>query len=236
MTKWLFLVLPAALVLFAPAAPTQDTPKAAAKPPSGKRNVAIVVHEGVELLDFAGPGEVFAAADRGRLFNVYTVAETDKPITSQRFLSVNPRYTLASCPKPDILVIPGGSTFVLLASPKFMAWVKETAKEADIVFSVCTGAFVLAQAGLLDGKEATTHFASLERLARQHPKVKVRSDRRIVDNGQVVTAAGVSAGIDGALHVVARLCGAETARATAKYMEYRWEPEKTDNPVAPPPD
>lgn len=232
MKKLSFLVLTAALVLSAPAASAQDAPKAT-KAAGGKRNVAIVVHEGVELLDFAGPGEVFAAADRGRLFHVYTVAETIKPITSQRFLSVNPQYTLDNCPKPDIVVIPGGATRVLLDSPKFMAWVKEVAKNAEVVLSVCTGAFVLAQAGLLDGKEATTHYASLERLAKQYPKVKVRADRRLVDNGQVVTAAGVSAGIDGALHVVARLCGAETARATAKYMEYPWEPEKAVVPEPP---
>ena len=226
------LYLVAVLTVLAPAAHGQEPQPS--KPAGGKRNVAIVVHEGVELLDFAGPGEVFAAAERGTAFNVYTVAETTKPIISQRFLSVNPQYTPDNCPKPDIVVIPGGATLRLLASAKMMAWVKETARDAEVVLSVCTGAFVLGQLGLLDGKEATTHYASLDRLAKQFPKVKVRSDKRLVDNGQVVTAAGVSAGIDGALHVVARLRGPAVAKATAKYMEYRWEPEKSEAPAAKP--
>jgi transcriptional regulator GlxA family with amidase domain len=233
MKKLLFLILAPVIALPAPAMSAQDPPK----PAGGKRNVAIVVHEGVELLDFAGPGEVFAAAGRGGAFNVYTVAETTKPIISQRFLSINPQYTIDNCPKPDIVVIPGGNTLVLLGSSKFMEWVKETAKDAEVILSVCTGAFVLARAGLLEGKEATTHFASVERLAKMYPKITVRSDRRLVDNGKIVTAAGVSAGIDGALHVVARLHGQEAAQATAKYMEYRWEPEKPTQtePSAPKP-
>jgi transcriptional regulator GlxA family with amidase domain len=98
-----------------------------------------------------------------------------------------------------------------------MAWTRDTATDAEVVLSVCTGAFVLAPAGLLEGQEATTHHASLERLALHFPKVKVRSDRRVVANGKVIVAAGVAAGIDGALHAVARLCGKDAARATSKY-------------------
>lgn len=214
----LFLSLVAAL-LFAP----DDN---ADEPKSTRRNVAIVVHEGVELLDFAGPGEVFSAADGGRAFRVYTVNETDKPVKSQRFLTVTPEFTIANCPKPDILVIPGGATGVLRRSPEFMKWVKDRAPDTEIMFSVCTGAFVFSDAGLLDGLEATTHYASIDRL-KQNPKIKVRADRRVVDNGKVVTTAGVSAGIDGALHLVARLHGKEVAERTAKYMEYRWQPEST---------
>ena len=203
-----------------------------AAPPAAKNkwNVAIVVHEGVELLDFAGPGEVFAAAAQGRAFNVYTVAETTKPITSQRFLKITPNYSIMDCPKPDILVIPGGQTNYLLRSPAMMAWVKKTAAEVDVLLTVCTGAFVAAELGLLDGKEATTHHSSVQGLANRYPKIKVRSDRRIVDNGKIVTVAGVSSGIDGSLHLVARLCGLETAKDTAKYMEYRWEPDPTLTP------
>jgi transcriptional regulator GlxA family with amidase domain len=96
------------------------------------------------------------------------------------------------------------------------------------MFSVCTGAFVLAQAGLLDGLEATSHHSAVKSLQRDYPKIKVRSDRRIVDNGKIVTAAGVSAGIDGALHIVARLCGPEVAQKTAVYMEYKWQPEPAE--------
>src|SRR5262245_2985766 len=193
-------------------------------PTRDKRNVAIVVHEGVELLDFAGPGEVFSSAAAGRAFRVFTVSETDKPIKSQRFLTITPEFTIANCPKPDIIVIPGGDTGVLLRSPNFMKWVQTRAPETEVLFSVCTGALVLADSGLLDGLEATTHYGSIDRL-RQYSKIKVLDDRRVVDNGKVVTAAGVSAGIDGALHLVARLNGQSTAERTAKYMEYRWQPE-----------
>jgi transcriptional regulator GlxA family with amidase domain len=218
--RTLFLTLIAGLTL----APANQ----ADEPKNTRRNVAIVVHEGVELLDFAGPGEVFSAADGGRAFRVFTVNETDKPVKSQRFLTVTPEFTIANCPKPDIIVIPGGATGILRRSPEFMRWVKERASDAEIMFSVCTGAFVLSDAGLLDGLEATTHYASIERL-KQNAKIKVRDDRRVVDNGKIVTAAGVSAGIDGALYLVARLHGKEVAERTAKYMEYRWQPETTNS-------
>lgn len=200
-------------------AATADDPR----PP--RKNVAIFVHEGVELLDFAGPGEVFAAADDGRAYRVYTVAATAAPITSQGFLAVTPRYSFADCPKPDILVIPGGSTGIPLADPATVDWIATTARDAEVVTSVCTGSLLLAKAGLLDGLEATTHWGSIDRLRAAAPKATIRPDRRFVDNGQVVTSAGVSAGIDAALHVVDRLLGREVAARTARYLEYRWEPE-----------
>jgi putative intracellular protease/amidase len=155
---------------------------------------------------------------------VYTVGELAEPVQSQGFLTVKPQYTIADCPKPDIVVIPGGHTNILLRSPTFMAWIGARAKDTDILFSVCTGAFVLAHAGLLDGLEATTHESSISGL-KEFPRIKVRENRRVVDNGKIVTTAGVSAGIDGALHLVARLCGRETAKQTATFMQYRWEPE-----------
>jgi transcriptional regulator GlxA family with amidase domain len=196
------------------------------KPPPLKEkwNVAIIVHEGVELLDFAGPGEVFQAAGQGRAFRVYTVAPTTEPVVSQRFLKIVPQYSFKDCPKPDILVIPGGATNNLLKNEAMMAWFKETAPQTQIMFSVCTGAFVLGELGLLDDKDATTHHGSIAGLKRRFPKARVHSDRRVLDNGRVVTSAGVSAGIDGSLHLVARLCGLDAAKATAHYMEYRWEP------------
>lgn len=189
-----------------------------------KWNVAIIIHEGVELLDFAGPGEVFQSAAGSRAFNVYTVADSTQPVTSQRFLKLTPNYAITDCPKPDIVVIPGGNTNVLRKSPAIMKWVKDVSADAEIMFSVCTGAFVLADLGLLDGKEATTHWSALKGLEK-FSKVKVCPDRRVVDNGKIVTSAGVSAGIDGALYIVGRLCGLDAAKKTARYMEYRWEPD-----------
>lgn len=208
----------ASLLLAGPARASDD-----AKEPR-KRNVAIVVHEGVELLDFAGPGEVFSSANQGKAFRVFTVGPSASPVKSQRFLTITPEFTIANCPKPDIIVIPGGQTKVLLENPEFINWIKARAPETEVMLSVCTGAFVLADAGLLDGLEATTHYGSIANLKRR-PNIKVRADKRFVDNGKIVTTAGVSAGIDGALHLVSRLCGSMTAERTAKYMEYRWTPE-----------
>jgi transcriptional regulator GlxA family with amidase domain len=107
---------------------------------------------------------------------------------------------------------------------RVLDWINQSSPQAEAVVSVCTGAFVLANAGLLDGKEATTHWSAVARLRQQFPKITVRENRRFVDNGKVVTAAGVSAGIDASLHMVERLLGKETARETARYMEYNWQP------------
>lgn len=201
------------------------TPTVRGDDPKPRRNVAVFVHEGVELLDFAGPGEVFAAAGSRQAFKVYTVAATKAPIKAQEFLTITPEFSLDDCPKPDIIVLPGGLTRVPLRDPKVIEWVQKASVDAEVTMSVCTGAFLLAKAGLLDGKEATTHWGSIEQLKTAAPGIKVRADKRVVDNGKVVTTAGVSAGIDGSLHVVKRLLGEQAAKDTARYMEYKWEPE-----------
>lgn len=188
-----------------------------------RKNVAIFLFDGVELLDFAGPGEVFAAADQFRAFNVYTVAVSEDELHSQQFLTIKPQYAIADSPRPDILVLPGGKAQASLSDARVFEWIQNSASVADVVMSVCTGAFLLAKAGLLDGMHATTHWASIQRLRMAAPKATVHADRRIVDNGKIVTCAGVSAGIDGALHVVERLQGHQVAIDTARYMEYRWE-------------
>jgi transcriptional regulator GlxA family with amidase domain len=191
------------------------------------RNVAIVLYEGVELLDFAGPGEVFAAANVGGrpAFRVYTVATTKAPLVSQGFVKIVPDFTIEDAPHPDLIVVPGGSSGVLTNDARFMAWARKAFEGAEVSMSVCTGAFVLAKAGLLDGRVATTWFGAVERLRKAVPTATVQEGRRFVDQGRVVTTAGVSAGIDGALHVVARLLGRSVADQTARYMEYRWSPE-----------
>ncbi|HEU4364048.1 MAG TPA: DJ-1/PfpI family protein [Candidatus Krumholzibacteria bacterium] len=204
---------------------------AAAKEEMKKMNVAIFVYEGVEILDFGGPSEVFASARLGdthenmtRPFNVYTVAVTAAPVMSQGFITIVPAHTLDNCPQPDIIVLPGGNTGPSVENPRVIAWVQAAAKDDAVLMSVCTGAFILARAGLLDGKEATTWYGAIDGLKEAAPKTKVHTGTRFVDNGSIVTTAGVSAGIDGALHVVARLCGIEAARGVAKYMEYdRWQ-------------
>jgi transcriptional regulator GlxA family with amidase domain len=195
------------------------------------KNVAIVVYDGVEILDFTGPAEVFAAASsrgangRDRAFNVYLVSKTRTPIVSQGFIDVTPDYSIADAPKPDIIVLPGGGTNAVINDPEWLAWVRTTAWDAEHVLTVCTGAFILGKLGMLDGHDVTTWYAAVPDLARQFPKARVQPGRRFVDNGKVITTAGVSAGIDGALHLVARTLGRYVADRTAEYMEYAWAPQ-----------
>ena len=196
-------------------------------PPKSPRNVAIMIWPGVELLDFAGPGEVFAAArvEGKSAFRVFTVSPKKEKILSQGFLTVEPQYSIKDCPEIDILVIPGGGTQSLRRTEGVVDWVERiAAEEAEVVLSVCTGAFVLADAGLLEGLEATTWHGAIPRLRETAPDTVVRENVRFVDNGKIVTSAGVSAGIDSSLHLVSRLHGRNVAAQTARYMEYRWEP------------
>ncbi|GAB3947086.1 DJ-1/PfpI family protein [Spirosoma harenae] len=189
-----------------------------------KRNVAIFIHNGVEVLDFSGPSEVFASTEG---FNVYTVSLSKEPIISQRFIKIIPNYSLDDCPKPDIVVLPGGQTGPFLENGPLIDWIKASARDAEIMLSVCTGAGLLAKAGLLDGKQATTFHNYIDALQKATPNAKILRDTRFVDNGQIITTAGVSAGIDGALHVVAKLKGLAVATKTARYMEYdKWKPNE----------
>lgn len=203
---------------------------------SSVRFVAILVWQGAEILDFAGPSEVFASTrvDREKKFLCYIVGITPKPITSQGFIKITPEFSIENCPRPDIIVLPGGGTNRPLTSPEFIAWLKRAAAKSEINMSVCTGAFVLAAAGLLDGKEATTYHSAIDGLRLMAPNTVVHDNQRWVDNGNVVTAAGVSAGIDGALHVVSRLYGKKIAQQTADYMEYNWRPLEVTGRVARP--
>lgn len=195
------------------------------------RNVAIVLYDGVEILDFAGPAEVFAAAasqgahGRERAFNPYTVSKTREAIVSQGFVDVVPDYSIADAPKPDIIVLPGGGTDSLLRDPEWLAWVERASAEAETVLTVCTGAFIAGRLGLLDGHDATTWYAAVPRLQAEHPQASVIPGRRFIDSGKLITTAGVSAGIDGALHLVARTLGRYVADRTAEYMEYAWSPQ-----------
>ena len=197
------------------------------------RNVAIVLYEGVELLDFAGPGEVlqaagsFGAVDGARAFRVYTVAVSREPLTSQSFVRVTPEFSFTDAPRPDVVVIPGGASNRLSENRDAMAWVQKATREAEVTMTICTGAFVLAKTGVMAGKDVTTHFGALEALRTAVPEARVQAGRRFVDNGSFLTTAGVSAGIDGALHLVARLLGRNVADRTARYMEYHWSPEAT---------
>lgn len=186
-------------------------------------NTAILIYEGVELLDFAGPGEVFQVSKKEdkHSFNIYTVAPTLKPITCQEFLTLLPEFSIENVPQPDILLIPGGSTSNVIENQSLMNWIKSTADSAQVIFSVCTGAFILAEAGLLNHKKVTTWFKAIEKLRQKAPLSEVIENSRFVDNGKIITTAGVSAGIDGALHIVLKLIGKQAATEAARYIEFQ---------------
>ena len=188
--------------------------------PERPLQVGVLLFEGVELLDFAGPAEVFIVAGHGDWFEVHTIAASKKPLKTMGGITVTPSHSYEDAPKLDIVVIPGGA--MSNVGRDGVDWIRRSATDAKITMSVCMGAFLLAQAGLLDGIEATTHHWGISSLRRQTPKCKVVEGKRFVDSGKIITTAGVTAGIDGALHVVKRLRGEEGAKWTAEeWMEYR---------------
>lgn len=187
-----------------------------------KLNVAILMFDGVQIIDYTGPYEVFGSAG----FNVYTVAEKADPIRTAWGMSVVPKYTFENHPKPDILMTPGGGVPLVNKfsdNPKVIQWVKNNAKDAKYVLSVCNGAFFLAKAGLLDGLEATTTAGLISDLKEVAPKARVVKDKRVVDNGKIVTSGGLSAGIEGALHIVSKVHGEGAAQSIAMGLEYNWD-------------
>jgi putative intracellular protease/amidase len=192
---------------------------ALASRPAAKK-VAILIFNGVEIIDYAGPCEVFGAAG----FDVYTVAETKDAVTTAMGMTVVPKYTLADAPRPDILLVPGGDVSGPRGSATTLKWIKETTGGAQTTMSVCNGAFTLASAGLLDGLSATTTYHLLDKFKSDFPNTTVVRDQRFVDNGKIITAGGLTSGIDGALHVVSKVLGNGTAQEVALGLEYDWRP------------
>ncbi len=194
------------------------------------RSVAILVFEGAEVLDFAGPFEVFGVTSElhaHRFFDVALVAERDDPVRAINGMLVVPNRTYAQLPRPDVLIVAGGAgTRRAMHDPRLLAWTAEAAQHAEIVLSVCSGARILGALGLLDGKEVATHHQVFDHVAEIAPRALLNRQARFVDAGKVVTTGGISAGIDGSFHVVARLLGGEVARRTAHYMEYAWTPDR----------
>lgn len=200
-----------------------------------KRTVGIFVFDGVEVLDFAGPYEVFSRtrlvpgaearrSDESAPFHVFTVARTKEVVRATGGLGVQPDHDFADAPPIDVLVIPGGfGTRPLLGDPAVLEWIRARAAAASNLASVCTGSLLLAKAGLLSGRRATTHWNALELLGSLDPTLRVERDVRFVEDG-VITSAGVAAGIDMSFQLVARLCGLEVARETARYIDYPWSP------------
>lgn len=199
-----------------------------------KTQVGILIFDNVEVLDFAGPFEVFSRtrlvpgaksrrSEDSAPFRVFTVAKTRDPVTATGGLGVLPAYGFADAPRIDILVVPGGlGSRPLLQDEETLAWIRETAAAARRVTAVCAGALLLGKIGLLDGKRATTHWAALDQLESVAPAALVDRERRVIDDG-IITSAGVAAGIDMAFYLVETLHGREVADETARYIEYRRE-------------
>jgi len=185
------------------------------------KRAAIFIFDGVQIIDYAAPYEVFGQAG----FEVFTVAEKSAAITTAMGMSVNPQYTFANHPPANILTLPGGGVTPHQNNPQVIKWIQDNAKQAEVVLSVCNGAFFLAKAGLLDGLEATTFASLIDGLQAAAPKAKVVSDKRFVDNGKIVTSAGLSSGIDGALHVVEKVLGHGWTEVVATNLEYDWNPK-----------
>jgi putative intracellular protease/amidase/YHS domain-containing protein len=194
------------------------------KPPDkGQIPVAFLISDGAVVIDFCGPWEVFQdvmiPGNEEMPFRLYTVAETNKPIRTSGGMQIVPDYTIQNAPPPKVIVIPAQSA----PSPAVLEWIRSASKTTDITMSVCTGAFVLAKTGLLNGKSATTYHGAFGRFAMQFPDVQLKRGARFVENGNLATAGGLSSGIDLALRVVERYYGREVARKTAYNMEYQGE-------------
>jgi putative intracellular protease/amidase/YHS domain-containing protein len=229
----LALAVLAIRALFATATPIQnddrskpnEVPAAATtslKPPdTGQIPVAFLISDGAVVIDFCGPWEVFQdVMIPGRQempFRLYTVAETKKTIRTSGGMQIVPDYTIQNAPAPKVIVIPAQSE----PSPAVLEWIRKSSKTTDVTMSVCTGAFVLAKTGLLNGKSATTYHGAFERFARQFPDVQLKRGARFVENENLATAGGLSSGIDLALRVVERYYGREVARKTAYNLEYQ---------------
>lgn len=189
-------------------------------------NVGILLFNEVEVLDFAGPFEVFSIASysncQQKPFTVKTVAQTSDLISARNGLKVQPDFDFNNSPSFDILIIPGGygAEEIEIHNEILKNWIKIRAEECDIIASVCTGSFLLAETGLLDGKRATTHWLDIDRLESEYTKIKVQRGVKYVDESNIITSGGISAGIDMSFYLLNRLVGKEIAIATAKRMEY----------------
>ena len=192
--------------------------------------VGILLYDDVEVLDCCGPFEVFTTASRvarrrGSFtapFSVHTIACHDRRVAARGGLHLLASSTMVEHPPLDVLIVPGGMTGEVEHDERLIAWLRGAANDVGVTASVCTGAFLLAMAGVLDGREATSHWEDVDELERRFPAIKVRRNVRWVDNGPVVSSAGISAGIDMSLHLVRRQEGEALALATAAQMEYDW--------------
>ena len=203
------------------------------------RTVGILIYPDIEVLDFSGPFEVFSTASRVFLceepegsapFRLEILAEALEPVLARGGLKILPDASMAQTAQLDVLIVPGGGVASELSNPSLLEWLRTIHAHTEITASVCTGSFLLAQAGLLEGLMATTHWEDIQKFAERYSAVQVVADQRWIEQGKVVTSAGISAGIDMSLHLVARVESAALAERTARQMDYRWQRDGPESP------
>ncbi|MGB9801767.1 MAG: DJ-1/PfpI family protein [Arcobacter sp.] len=189
-------------------------------------NVGIYIYNNAEVLDFSGPFEVFSVASRflndKDKFNVFLISEKENTVTARGNYKINSHYTFENVPKTDLLIIVGGIHTEEVKKTAVINWIKEQSKNTKIVASVCTGAFLLAEAGIITNHTVTTHWEDIADLKKDYPTLNVVEDVRWVDEGNILTSAGISAGIDMSLHLVSKIKNLDLANQTAKQMQFDW--------------
>jgi len=191
------------------------------------KNIGIYIYDEAEVLDFSGPFEVFSVVSRflseDEKFNVFFVSEKNSMIKARGGFCVQSHYTFESCPFIDVLIVVGGVHTAEVKNTRVISWVSKTAKKAKLVASVCTGAFILAEAKVLKSHKATTHWEDIPDLEKDYPSLRVVKNVRWVDEGEIITSGGISAGIDMSLHLVSKIHSETLAKQTAKQMEFDWK-------------
>ncbi|WP_394186777.1 DJ-1/PfpI family protein [Metabacillus halosaccharovorans] len=191
-----------------------------------QRTVGILLFNEVEVLDFAGPFEVFSITtlleSNEKPFIVKTISENGELVTARNGLKVKPDYSFANHPSFDIVIIPGGfgAEQIEINNSSVIEWIKNQQSRVEFMTSICTGALLLAKAGILDGKKATTHWMDIDRLEQEFPNISVQRGVKFVDEDSIITSGGISAGINMSFHLISRLHGKDVAIKTAKRMEY----------------
>jgi transcriptional regulator GlxA family with amidase domain len=189
-------------------------------------NIGIYLYDNAEVLDFSAPFEVFSTAERlnteEQKLHVFLIGETDLDIQARGGFCVSPNYTIHTHPKLDLLIVVGGIHYEEIQKQHITQWLQQQAHKVPIVSSVCTGAFLLAEAGILDNYQATTHWSDIEEFKQRFPNIPIIENVRWVDHQHIITSGGISAGIDMSLHLVSRLCSQQLALSTAKQMEFQW--------------
>lgn len=189
-------------------------------------NIGIYIYDDAEVLDFSGPFEVFSVASRfledDKKFNVFLISEKENTVTARGNYRINSHYTFENHPKIDILIVVGGVHTNEVQKTNVIEWVKTQSQKSTIIASVCTGAFLLAQANVITTHTVTTHWEDIADLKKDYPSLNVVNDVRWVDEGNILTSAGISAGIDMSLHLVSKVHGLKLANQTAKQMQFDW--------------